>query len=397
MTRSPDPTVIVSYARTPIGALQGALAPLSAPALGGASIAETMKRVNLPVDQVDEVLMGCVLCAGLGQNPARQATLGAGLPQNTPATTVSKVCGSGMRAIMLADTLLQANQANIVIAGGMESMTNAPYLIPKARSGYRMGHDRLIDHMFFDGLEDAYSNNKLMGNFADQTAKKYAISREAQDTFALQSLQRANQATSQGWFNNELVPLTIQTRKTNEIIRHDEIPTQAKPDKIPKLKPAFNADGTVTAANASSIADGAAALLLMKTSTANQHGLTPLAQIIGQCAVAIAPEWFTTAPIEAIKSLLTQIHRTTQDVDLYEINEAFAVVTLSAIHALQLDPNTVNPFGGACALGHPIGASGARIVCTLLSALQQQKKSLGIASLCIGGGEATALAIENLG
>ena len=393
MTAS-DPIVIVGAARTPMGGFQGELAGLAAPALGAAAIKAAVERSGLSPDQVDEVFMGCVLPAGLGQAPARQASLGAGIPQLAGCTTISKVCGSGMKAAMLAHDLLVAGSAKVMVAGGMESMSNAPYLLDKARSGYRLGHGKVLDHMFFDGLEDAYAKGRLMGSFAEECADSYKFTREAQDGFALTSLARAQKASTDGSFAGEITPITIKSRKGDTVIAIDEQPRKAQPDKIPSLKPAFRDDGTVTAANSSSISDGGAALVLMRRSEAEKRGLVPLATILGHSNFAQAPALFTTAPVGAIKALLDKVGCKAGDVDLWEINEAFAVVTMAAMHDLKLDHDRVNVHGGACALGHPIGASGARIIVTLLAALKQYGLKRGVASLCIGGGEATALMVE---
>ena len=405
-----DPIVITAAARTPMGGFQGALASLSAPTLGAHCIeAVVAKNADgrssaqphddlmsepLKPDDIDEVLMGCVLPAGLGQAPARQAARGAGLDDRTACTTINKMCGSGMKAVMLAHDLLQAGSGSVMIAGGLESMSNAPYLLPKARQGLRMGHGDVKDHMFLDGLEDAYEPGKLMGWYAEQTAAHYGFSREAQDGFAIESLRRAQRAIDQGDFKAEVCPITINDRYQEIVVEHDEQPPKARLDKIPQLRPAFTPDGSVTAANSSSISDGAAALTLMHQSEAMMRGLPIRARILAHTTHAQEPAWFTTAPVFAIQKLLEKLHRTKEDIDLYEINEAFAVVTMAAIEELKLDPERVNVNGGACALGHPIGASGARILVTLLHALEQHDLSLGIASLCIGGGEATAIAIE---
>ncbi|RAU21998.1 acetyl-CoA C-acyltransferase [Paramagnetospirillum kuznetsovii] len=389
-----DPIVIVGAARTPMGGFQGELAGLTAPQLGAAAIKAAVERSGIASDQVDEVFMGCVLPAGLGQAPARQASLGAGIPQAAGCTTISKVCGSGMKAAMLAHDLLVAGTARVMVAGGMESMSNAPYLLDKARGGYRLGHGKVLDHMFFDGLEDAYAKGRLMGSFAEECADSYKFTREAQDAFAIASLERAQKASTDGSFAGEITPLTLKGRKGDTVIEIDEQPRKAQPDKIPSLKPAFRDNGTVTAANSSSISDGAAALVLMRRSEAHKRGLSPLATILGHTNFAQAPNLFTTAPVGAIKALLDKIGRKAGDIDLWEINEAFAVVTMAAMHDLKLPHDRVNIHGGACALGHPIGASGARILVTLLAALKQYGLKRGIASLCIGGGEATALAVE---
>jgi acetyl-CoA C-acetyltransferase len=387
-----DPVVIVAARRTPMGAFQGAFADITAPTLGARAIAGAFEQTSLQPDAISEVIMGCVLPAGLGQAPARQAALGANLPQSVPATTVNKMCGSGMKAVMLAHHQIRAGAANVIVAGGMESMTNAPYLLEKARAGFRMGHGRVVDSMFMDGLEDAYERGRLMGSFAEDTAEKLQFTRTAQDDFALESLARARRATAQGTFHPEIVAVTGKQSTTTD----DETPTKARPEKIPTLKPAFRPDGTVTAANSSSISDGAAALILMRLSDAENRGLTPLAAIRGTSSHAQQPAWFTTAPIGAITKLLDRIGWQRNDVDLFEINEAFAVVTMAAMRELDLPHDKVNINGGACALGHPIGASGARILVTLLYALQAHGLKRGVASLCIGGGEATAVAVERL-
>ncbi|MEK0081794.1 acetyl-CoA C-acetyltransferase [Benzoatithermus flavus] len=393
---TPDPIVIVGAARTPMGGFQGELASLAAPELGAASIRAAVERAGLRPEDVQEVIMGCVLPAGQGQAPARQASLGAGIPESTGCTTINKMCGSGMKAVMLAHDLITAGSNDVMVAGGMESMSNAPYLLDRARAGYRMGHGRVIDHMFLDGLEDAYDKGRLMGTFAEDCAQHYQFTREAQDRFAVTSLTRAQKAVADGTFDAETVPVTVRTRKGESEVRKDEQPGKAVPDKIHLLKPAFRPDGTVTAANSSSISDGAAALVLMRRSEAERRGLTPLAEIKGHSTHAQAPAWFTTAPVGAIRKLLERVGWTKEEVDLYEINEAFAVVTMAAMHELGLPHEKVNVHGGACALGHPIGASGARILVTLLTALERHGLRRGIASLCIGGGEATAVAIERL-
>jgi acetyl-CoA C-acetyltransferase len=389
-----DPIVIVGAARTPIGGLQGDFATLSASDLGSVAIKAALERAGVAPATVDAVIMGCVLPAGQGQAPARQATLKAGLPTATGATTVNKMCGSAMEAAMLAHDVLVAGSADIVVAGGMESMSNAPYLLPKARGGMRMGHGTVYDHMFLDGLEDAYDKGRLMGSFAENCADEYGFTREQQDAFALRSLARARAATAEGSFRWEIVPVTVGGRKGEVVIDSDEQPAKASPEKIPLLKPAFRQDGTVTAANSSSISDGAAALVLMRRSTAERKGIRPLALILGHATHAKEPGQFTTAPIGAMQKLLAKVGWKPDDVDLYEINEAFAVVPMAAMQALGLAPEKVNVHGGACALGHPIGASGARILVTLIGALRQAGKKRGMASLCIGGGEATAMAIE---
>jgi acetyl-CoA C-acetyltransferase len=396
---SADPIVIAGYARTAIGGFQGALSPLSSPQLGAAAIRAAVERTGLSADQIDEVIMGCVLPAGVGQAPARQAALGAGLPLSAGCTTINKVCGSGMKATMLAHDLLLAGSNRVMVAGGMESMSNAPYLLPKARAGYRLGHGQVIDHMFMDGLEDSYSaenRGRLMGTFAEECAGQYGFTRTMQDDFAIASTTRAQAAIAAGHFTAEIVPVTVAGRKGEVSVATDEQPGTARIDKIPTLKPAFRKDGTVTPANSSSISDGAAALVLMRAAEAERRGLTPLARILGHATHAQAPALFTTAPVGAIRKLLDQVGWSVADVDLWEINEAFAVVTMAAMHDLGLDHGRVNIHGGACALGHPIGASGARIVVTLLAALRHYGMRRGIASLCIGGGEATALAVEIL-
>jgi len=391
-----NPIVIVGLARTPIGAFQGDLKDLTAPELGATAIRASMERAGIPFNAIDEVLMGCVLPAGLGQAPARQAGLGAGLPPSTGATTINKMCGSGMKAVMIAHDMLLAGSANIIVAGGMESMSNAPYLLDRARGGYRMGHGRILDHMFFDGLEDAYDKGRLMGIFAEDCAQSYAFTREAQDAFALASLARAQKATAEGSFATEIVPVTVKAGKTERVVSQDELPQKATPDKIPHLKPAFREGGTVTAANSSGISDGAAALVVMRRSEAERRGLKPLATIVGHATYANVPALFPTAPIGAIRALMERTGWTTGDVDLFEINEAFAVVAMAAMRDLGLPHEKVNVHGGACALGHPIGASGARIVVTLLAALAKYGLKRGIAALCIGGGEATAMAMERI-
>lgn len=389
-----DPIVIVSAARTPIANFQGDFKELTAPELGAIAIKAAIERAHLKPEQIQEVIMGCVLPAGLGQAPARQAAIHAGIPVSSGATTINKMCGSGMKAAMFAYDQLKAGDVDIMIAGGMESMTNAPYLLPKSRNGYRLGHQQVIDHMFFDGLEDAYDKGKLMGVFADQTAEKLNISREAQDEFAITSLKRAQQATKDGSFKEEITPVTKTVKNETITVTQDELPRVARPEKIPTLKPAFNPKGTVTAANSSSISDGASALVLMRRSTAEKLGLKPLAEIKAHATHSQEPGLFTTAPIGALQKLSEKTGWKLQDVDLFEINEAFAVVTMAAMQELKLPSEKVNIHGGACALGHPIGASGARIITTLLYALKQKKLKRGMAALCIGGGEATAIAIE---
>ena len=391
-----DPIVIVGSARTPMGSFQGDLAAVSAPELGAISIKAALERATLRGEDIDEVIMGCVLPAGMGQAPARQAAFGGGIPEAAGCTTVNKMCGSGMKAVMLANDLLRADSASVMVAGGLESMTNAPYLLPKVREGLRMGHGEVKDHMFTDGLEDAYEPGRLMGSFAEETATHYQFTREAQDEFAIASVERARAAATSGLFQHEITPVVVKTRRGETTVEHDEQPPKANIEKIPNLRPAFAKDGTVTAANASSISDGAAALVLMKQSEASKRGLTPIAKILGHSSFAHAPAWFTTAPIHAIEKLLEQLSWQANDVDLYEINEAFAVVTMAAMHELGLPHEKVNIYGGACALGHPVGASGARIIVTLMNALKQNDLKTGVAALCIGGGEATAVAIERL-
>ncbi|MBX3529083.1 MAG: acetyl-CoA C-acyltransferase [Rhizobiaceae bacterium] len=381
-----DPIVITGAARTAMGGFQGALSQVSATALGSAAIGEALSRAGGAADRVDEVVMGCVLPAGLGQAPARQAALGAGLPQSVPCATLNKVCGSGMKATMLAADMVSAGSADIVVAGGMESMSNAPYLLDKARGGYRIGHGRVIDHMFLDGLEDAYDKGRAMGTFAEDTAQHYQFTRQAQDEYALGSLERARAAIAEGRFAAEIVAVNG--------VAVDEQPGKAKPEKIPLLKPAFREGGTVTAANSSSISDGAAALVVSRMSTAEKAGSTPLAIIRGHASHAQTPAWFTTAPVFAMRKLFDKVGWSAADVDLFEINEAFAVVAMAAMRELDLPRDKVNVNGGACALGHPIGCSGARITVTLINALRARGLKRGVASLCIGGGEATALAVE---
>ena len=394
MKQQLDPVVIVSAVRTPMGGFLGDLAGLSAAELGAAAIRSTLERAGLAPEAVDTVLMGCVLQAGQGQAPARQAALGAGLSQAVQCTTLNKMCGSGMQALMLGHDQLLAGSSDVLVAGGMESMSNAPYLLPRARGGYRMGHGQVLDHMFLDGLEDAYERGRLMGTFAEDCAQSYGFSREEQDAYALESLRRAQQAMAEGRFAGEIVAVEAPHGRDRHLVEADEQPPKARPDKIPTLKPAFREGGTVTAANASSISDGAAALLLMRLSEAQERGLTPLARIVGHAGHAQAPNLFTTAPVAAIQRLLTRIDWRLDEVDLFEINEAFAVVPMVAMRELAIAHDKLNVHGGACALGHPIGASGARILVTLLSALQQHGGKRGVASVCIGGGEATAVAIE---
>jgi len=392
-----DSIVIAAAARTPMGGFQGDLQGLTGPQLGAAAIKAALERSGLPPEAVDEVFMGCVLSAGVGQAPARQAALGAGLPKAAGCTTISKVCGSGMRAVMFAHDVIKAGSAKVVVAGGMESMTNAPYLLDRARGGYRMGHGKVLDHMFFDGLEDAYDKGRLMGTFAEECAGSYNFTREAQDAFAIESLNRARKAVENGFFAGEITPVTVKGRKGDVIVSQDEQPLKADPAKIPTLKPAFAKDGTVTAANASSISDGGAALIITTRSEADKRGLRVLAEIKGHANHAQAPALFTTAPVGAMKTLFDKLGWSAGSVDLFEINEAFAVVTMAAMRDLDLPHDKVNVHGGACALGHPIGASGARIIVTLLAALEKYDLKRGVASLCIGGGEATAIAVERVG
>jgi acetyl-CoA C-acetyltransferase len=384
---------IVAARRTPIGAFQGALSGATATQLGAAAVRAAVADSRVSGEQIDEIILGCVLPAGLGQAPARQASIGAGLPQSVPATTINKVCGSGMRSAMLGCDSIRAGSARIVVAGGFESMTNAPYLLPKARQGYRMGHGEILDHMFYDGLQNPY-DGQMMGHFADATAKKYRFTRADQDAFAAESVRRAQAACSDGAFGPEIAPVTVKGRKGDQVVERDEPPFNCDISKIPNLKPAFAKDGTVTAASSSSIADGAAALVLMNATAARAAGATPLARVVAYASFAHAPEWFTTAPAGAIKRALEKAGWGAATVDLYEINEAFAVVTMAAMRDVGLEHAHVNVHGGACALGHPIGASGARIITTLVHALKSKALKRGVASLCIGGGEATAIAIE---
>jgi acetyl-CoA C-acetyltransferase len=390
-----DPVVIVGSARTPMGGFMGELKSLSAPALGAAAIRAAVERAGVRPDDVQEVIMGNVLPAGIGQAPARQAALGAGLPPATGCTTVNKVCGSGMKAAMMAHDMLALGVNDVMVAGGMESMSNAPHLI-QARSGLRLGHGEVKDHMFLDGLEDAYDRGRLMGTYAEECADHYRFSREAQDRYAITSLRRAQEAIKGGHFAGEIVPVVVQG-KVEARVEHDEQPLKANLDKIPQLKPAFRKDGTVTAANSSSISDGAAALVLMRRSQAEKRGTTPLARIVGYATHSQEPKWFTTAPVGAVRKLFEKTGWDARSTDLFEINEAFAVVAMAAMHDLELPHDKVNVHGGACALGHPLGASGARIMVTLLAALEARGLKRGIAALCIGGGEATAIALERLG
>lgn len=396
MSNNQDPIVIVDGARTPMGGFQGTLSGASAPELGSTAIKAALERSGIKPEDVDDVLMGCVLPAGLGQAPARQAALGAGIPDSTSCTTINKMCGSGLKAIMMVHDSLLAGSATVSIAGGLESMTNAPYLLPKARGGMRMGHGEVKDHMFLDGLEDAYSKGKLMGHFAEETARKYQFTREAQDDFAIASLERACHAIDNDISSSEIAPVTISSRKGDVVVNEDEQPKKADPEKIRKLRAVFDKEGTVTAANASSISDGAAALVLMRQSEAEARGLEPRARILGHSSWAHQPEWFTTAPVYAIDRLLKRLNMKNTDFDVFEVNEAFAVVTMAAMQECGLPHEHTNIYGGACALGHPVGASGARIVVTLLNALERTNSKRGLASLCIGGGEAVAVAVERI-
>ena len=396
MSERSDPIVIAASVRTPLGRFQGELSPIVAPRLGSTVIKAAVERAGLAPERIDEVLMGCVLPAGQGQAPARQAARGAGLPDATGATTVNKVCGSGMKAVMLGHDLITAGSADIVVAGGMESMSNAPYLLSQARAGYRFGHGQIFDHAALDGLEDAYEKGRSMGTFGEDTAQQYQFDRKSQDRYAETSLRRAKTAVEGGAFDSEIVPVAIAAKGGNLVIKRDENPLKVSPDKIPTLKPAFRPDGTITAASSSANADGAAALVLTRLSVAEREGLPVLAVIRGHASHAQEPAWFTTAPIGAIRKLLAKVGWSKDDVDLFEINEAFAVVVMAAMRDLALDHEKVNVHGGACALGHPIGATGARIIVTLLNALEKKGGKRGVASLCIGGGEATAVAVERL-
>ena len=387
--------VIVSAKRTPIGAFQGVLSPLTGPQLGSAAAQAAIAAAGIQPADIEEVIMGCVLAAGLGQAPARQAALGAGVPTGTPTTTINKMCGSALKAVMMAADQIRAGEAEVVLAGGFESMTNAPYLLPKARGGYRMGHGEVLDHMFYDGLQSPF-DGKLMGCFADATAGKYNFTRAAQDAFATESVRRAMRALEAGEFDAEVTPVTVKTRKGETVVARDETPGTCDVSRISSLKPAFGTDGTVTAASSSSIADGAAALVLMSEAAAKARGLKPLARVLAYASHAHEPEWFTTAPVGAIKKTLAKLGWRPHDADLYEINEAFAAVTMAAMRDVDIDHGRVNVNGGACALGHPIGATGARILTTLVHALRRRGAKRGIASLCIGGGEAVALAVEVL-
>lgn len=391
-----DPIAIVSAVRTPMGGFLGDFKDVSAATLGSAAIRAAVERARLGAEEVDEAVLGCVLAAGQGQAPARQAVLGAGLARGTPCSTVNKMCGSGMKAAMMAHDAILAGSARVALAGGMESMSNAPYLLERARSGYRMGHGKVLDHMFLDGLEDAYDKGRLMGTFAEDCAQTYGFTREQQDDYAITSLTRAQKAMSEGRFKDEIVAVTVKAGKELRAISEDEQPPKARLDKIPTLRPAFRDGGTVTAANASSISDGAAALVLMRLSEAEKRGLTPLAAIRGHSSYADAPNLFPTAPVGAVNRLMQRTGWALGDVDLFEVNEAFAVVAMAAMRDLDIPHDKLNVHGGACALGHPIGASGARVIVTLLSALKQYDLKRGVASVCIGGGEATAIAVERL-
>jgi acetyl-CoA C-acetyltransferase len=394
MTKLEDPVVIVSGARTPIGGFQGAFASVTAPDLGATAIRAAVAGAGVKPEEISDVLMGCVLPAGQGQAPARQAARYGGLPDSVPCTTVNKMCGSGMKTVMMAHEALHARPADVIVAGGLESMTNTPYLLPKMRSGQRLGHTQAYDHMFLDGLEDAYDRGRLMGTYAEDTAQHYQFTREQQDAYAIESLRRSKIANEDGSFAKEIAPVSVKSRKGTIEVARDEQPFTADPAKIPTLKPAFRDGGTVTPANSSSISDGGAALVLMRESEAKRRKLNPLVRIVATSSHAQAPAWFTTAPIGAIRKVLEASGWSAKDVDLYEINEAFAVVTMAAMRDLDLPHDKVNVHGGACALGHPVGASGARIIVTLINAMQKYGTSKGIASLCIGGGEATAVAVE---
>src|SRR5687767_5093253 len=393
-TPSSDPVVILSYARTPMGAMQGALADVSATDLGATAVKAAVERAGVSGDAIDRIYMGCVLPAGLGQAPARQAAIKAGLPKSVQATTVNKVCGSGMQTVIMGDEALSAGNANFIIAGGMESMTNAPYLLKKHRSGARIGHDTAYDHMFLDGLEDAYEEGRAMGSFAQCTADEYQLTREQMDNYAIESLSRAKAAIDSGGFKDEIAPVTIKSRAGETVVDTDEAPGRGRPDKIPQLKPAFSKDGTITAATSSSISDGAAAVVLTRESVAKAQGKQPIARIVAMAAHAQEPKDFTTAPVGAIQKVLDQAGWKAEDVDLWEVNEAFACVAMFAMRDIGIPHDRINVHGGATALGHPIGASGTRIIVTLLNALKQKGLKRGVASLCIGGGEGTALAVE---
>ncbi len=389
-----DPIVIVAAKRTPIGSFQGSLSGATTPQLGAAAAKGALNQAGLKGEDLSEVIYGCVLPAAVGQAPARQASLGADIPKNVGCTTINKVCGSGMKAVMFAHDLIKAGSADVVLAGGMESMTNAPYMLPKARGGYRMGHNEILDHMFFDGLQNPY-DGQMMGVFGEATAEKYGFTREEQDAFSIESVKRAQRAVSEGHFKDEIEPVTVKVRRKESVVDTDEEPSKCDIDKIPTMRPAFKRDGgTVTAASSSSISDGAAALIMMRQSEAEKCGVTPLAKIVGHNGYAHEPAWFTTAPVHATQKLMDMVGWTKDDVDLFEINEAFAVVTMAAIKDLDLDHAKVNVDGGACALGHPIGCTGARLLVTLIHSLKRRGLSKGVASLCIGGGEATAMAIE---
>jgi acetyl-CoA C-acetyltransferase len=393
-TPSSDPIVILSYARTPMGSFQGALSPLSATELGATAVKAAVERAGLTGEQVDKVFMGNVLSAGLGQAPARQAAIGAGLPQTAEAVTVNKVCGSGMQAAIFATDMLKSGSADVIVAGGMESMTNAPFLLKKHRAGARIGHDTVYDHMMMDGLEDAYDAGRAMGTFAEDAAREYQFTREMQDEYAIESLRRANDAITSGRFNKEITPVTVTTRKGEVTVDLDEQPGKGNPEKIPQLRAAFAKDGTITAATSSSISDGAAALVLTRESVANKLGAQPIARVVAHAAHAQEPNRFTSAPVPAIQKVLEKAGWSVNDVDLFEVNEAFACVAMIAMRDIGIPRDKINVNGGATALGHPIGASGARITTTLIAALQDRGLKRGVASLCIGGGEATALAVE---
>jgi len=388
--------VITGAARTPMGGMQGELANVAAPVLGSTAIKAALARAGVDPATVEETIMGCVLPAGLGQAPARQASIGAGIPKSVPATTINKMCGSGMKAVMFGMDAILSGNSNLIVAGGMESMTNAPYLLPKVRSGMRLGHGEMLDHMFFDGLEDVYQRGRLMGTFAEDCARKYGFTREAQDEFAIASLKRAQHAITSGAFAAEVVPVEVNNGRDVKLVEIDEQPGKAKLDKIPQLRPAFAKDGTVTAANSSSISDGAAAVILSSEAHARATGQTPLARLLAHSTHAHEPGWFTTAPVSAIQKLMKKVGWTDKDVDLYEVNEAFAVVAMAAMDDLDIAHDKINVRGGACALGHPVGASGTRIIVTLIHALRDMGLKRGVASLCIGGGEATAVAVELL-
>ena len=393
---SDESIVIVGASRTPMGAMLGSLSSLKATELGATAIRGAINKAGIEADKIDSAIMGCVLSAGLGQAPARQAALGAKLSENTSSVTVNKMCGSGMQSIIQSHDSIQSGSHQIVVAGGLESMSNAPYLISKARHGYRLGHGEIKDHMFLDGLEDAYDEGTLMGKFADEAAERYQFTREEQDEFAIESVKRAQNAIKNNTFDNEISPVSVISRKSKTIVETDELPGKARIDKIPELRPAFSKNGTVTAANASSISDGAAAVILMKESEAKELALKPIARILGHSTHAQKPSEFTSAPVGAIGNLFEKINMNINDFDIFEINEAFAVVTMIAMKELGISHSKVNIYGGACALGHPIGASGARIIVTLLNALKKEDKRTGLASLCIGGGEATAIALERI-